>query len=99
MFESPAGFWFPQFGFKLVVLESGQPNGLYHAENQQEAFLLLSGECRLLMVGERSGNEQLRYPVSELAVDASGPRTGTAFPGPSRESAATRRTAWSSSPR
>lgn len=68
MFESPAGFWFPQLGFKLVVLESGQPNGLYHAENQQEAFLLLSGECRLLTVGERCGNEQLRYPVSELAA-------------------------------
>jgi uncharacterized cupin superfamily protein len=33
-------------------LEPGQPNGLYHSENQQEAFLVLSGECRLLVDGE-----------------------------------------------
>lgn len=26
------------------------------------------GPCVILMVGERSGNEQLRYPVSELAA-------------------------------
>ncbi len=32
--------------------EPGQPNGLDHAENQQEAFLVLSGECRLLVEGE-----------------------------------------------
>ncbi|MGH2935702.1 MAG: cupin domain-containing protein, partial [Gaiellaceae bacterium] len=27
-------------------------NGCYHAENQQEAFLVLAGECRLLVEGE-----------------------------------------------
>ena len=43
---------FPQFGVRLHVLEPGEPNGLYHAENQQEAFLVLSGECRLLVEGE-----------------------------------------------
>jgi uncharacterized cupin superfamily protein len=42
---------FPQFGIRLHVLEPGEPNGLYHAENQQEAFLVLSGECRLLVEG------------------------------------------------
>ena len=45
-------FPFPQLGIKLRVLEPGQPNGLYHSENQQEAFLVLSGECRLLVEGE-----------------------------------------------
>jgi uncharacterized cupin superfamily protein len=50
-FES-AEFSFPQVGIKLRVLEPGQPNGLYHSENQQEAFLVLSGECRLLVEGE-----------------------------------------------
>ena len=40
---------FSQLGLKIRVLEPGQPNGLYHAENQQEAFLVLSGECRLLV--------------------------------------------------
>jgi uncharacterized cupin superfamily protein len=43
---------FPQLGIRLHVLEPGEPNGLYHAENQQEAFLVLSGECRLLVEGE-----------------------------------------------
>ncbi|MDQ3381882.1 MAG: cupin domain-containing protein [Actinomycetota bacterium] len=44
-------FEFPQFGIRLHVLEPGEPNGLYHSENQQEAFLVLSGECRLLVEG------------------------------------------------
>ena len=45
-------FAFPQVGIKLRVLEPGQPNGLYHSENQQEAFLVVSGECRLIVEGE-----------------------------------------------
>jgi len=45
-------FPFPQVGVKIRVLEPGQPNGLYHSENQQEAFLVLAGECRLLVEGE-----------------------------------------------
>ena len=50
-FESPYAE-FPQFGIRLHVLEPGEANGLYHAENQQEAFLVLSGECTLLVEGE-----------------------------------------------
>jgi uncharacterized cupin superfamily protein len=45
-------FGFQQLGIKIRVLEPGQPNGLYHSENQQEVFLVLSGECRLLVEGE-----------------------------------------------
>ena len=101
VFES-GDAWFPQLGINLSVLEPGQPNCLYHSESQQEAFLVLSGECRLLvegeerplepwdffhcpagtehvfvgagdkpcvilMVGARSEDEQLLYPLSELA--------------------------------
>ena len=36
---------FPQLGVRLHVLEPGEPNGLYHSESEQEAFLVLSGEC------------------------------------------------------
>jgi hypothetical protein len=43
---------FPQLGIKIRVLEPGQPNGIYHSENQQEDFLVLSGECRLLVESE-----------------------------------------------
>jgi uncharacterized cupin superfamily protein len=94
---------FPQLGINLSVLEPGKPNCLYHSESQQEAFLVLSGECRLLidgeerllrpwdfchcpagtehvfvgagegpcvvlMAGARTEDEQLLYPVSELAA-------------------------------
>ena len=50
-FESQ-GFWFRQLGIRLHVLEPGEPNGLYHFESEQEAFLVLVGECRLLVEGE-----------------------------------------------
>ena len=43
---------FPQLGINIAVLEPGEPNCLYHSENQQEAFLVLSGECKLLVDGE-----------------------------------------------
>jgi uncharacterized cupin superfamily protein len=43
---------FPQLGFQLHLLEPGKPSGLYHAESQQEDFLVLSGECLLLVDGE-----------------------------------------------
>ena len=45
-------FFFPQLGFNISVLEPGEPNCLYHSESQQEAFLVLSGECKLLVDGE-----------------------------------------------
>jgi uncharacterized cupin superfamily protein len=93
---------FQQFGINIQVLEPGQPNCLYHRETNQEDFLVLSGEClvlvegeerrlrawdfvhcppetdhvfvgagdgpcAILMVGARSEDEELVYPVSELA--------------------------------
>jgi uncharacterized cupin superfamily protein len=101
-FESQE-FPFPQLGINLSVIEPGQSNCLYHSESQQEAFLVLSGECKLLvegeerllepwdfvhcpagvehvfvgagagpcvllMAGERSADERLLYPASELAA-------------------------------
>jgi uncharacterized cupin superfamily protein len=44
--------WFPQLGISLRVLQPGQPNCLYHRESQQEDFLVLVGECLLLVEGE-----------------------------------------------
>jgi len=43
---------FDQLGFTLAVLEPGRPSGLYHAESNQEDFLVLAGECLLLVEGE-----------------------------------------------
>jgi uncharacterized cupin superfamily protein len=43
---------FPQIGFALTVLQPGQPSGMYHAESNQEDFLVLAGECVLIVEGE-----------------------------------------------
>jgi uncharacterized cupin superfamily protein len=43
---------FRDIGLTLAVLEPGKPSGLYHAESNQENFLVLAGECLLLIEGE-----------------------------------------------
>jgi quercetin dioxygenase-like cupin family protein len=42
---------FREFGFNVHVLEPGQSNARYHRENDQEAFLVLAGECILVVEG------------------------------------------------
>jgi uncharacterized cupin superfamily protein len=94
---------FPELGITLRVLLPGEPNCRYHAESTQEDFLVLSGECPLLveeqerslkawdfvhcpgetkhvfvgagdgpcvilMVGARRPDDEIVYPVSELAL-------------------------------
>ena len=94
---------FEELGIKIHVLAPGQPNGMYHGENAQEDFLVLFGECLLLvegeerplkqwdfvhspagtqhifvgagerpcgilMVGRRPEQEQLLYPVADVAL-------------------------------
>jgi uncharacterized cupin superfamily protein len=49
-FEPEQGF--EHYGFGIHVLQPGQPNGVYHAENVQEDFLVLSGECILVVEEE-----------------------------------------------
>jgi uncharacterized cupin superfamily protein len=46
------GSSFPHFGINIRVLQPGQPACHYHRESQQEAFLVLQGECRLLVEGQ-----------------------------------------------
>ncbi|HVD12009.1 MAG TPA: cupin domain-containing protein [Gaiellaceae bacterium] len=43
---------FRQLGINLNVLQPGQPIGLYHRERAQEGFLVLAGECLLLVEGQ-----------------------------------------------
>jgi uncharacterized cupin superfamily protein len=40
---------FSQLGINIAVLRPGQPNAYYHAENVQEDFLVLEGECLLIV--------------------------------------------------
>jgi hypothetical protein len=44
----------PGAGFVLRVLRPGQPTGYYHAESVQEDFLVLIGECTLIIEDEAS---------------------------------------------
>jgi len=53
-FDNEYGDWpieFGQLGINVTVLEPGETS-LYHAESNQEAFLVLAGECRLLVEGQ-----------------------------------------------
>ncbi len=43
---------FAEVGFTLQVVQPGQPSGMYHAESGQEDFIVLAGECLLLVEGE-----------------------------------------------
>jgi uncharacterized cupin superfamily protein len=51
IFEGPNAE-LPEVGIRIAVLPPGEPNGLYHAESTQEGFLVLSGECTLLVEGQ-----------------------------------------------
>jgi uncharacterized cupin superfamily protein len=42
---------FPHFGINISVLEPGERMGMYHRERAQEAFLVLDGECTLIVEG------------------------------------------------
>jgi uncharacterized cupin superfamily protein len=43
---------FPQLGININVLEPGQAMGMYHRERAQEDFLVLAGECVLIVEGQ-----------------------------------------------
>src|SRR4051794_41810906 len=43
---------FEHYGIGIHVLWPGQPNAMYHAESNQESFMVLEGECRLIVEGE-----------------------------------------------
>ena len=94
---------FRQLGFRVAVLGPGEPNGMYHRESVQEDFLVVAGECVLLieeqerrlrqwdfvhcppgtshifvgagegrcvivMVGARTPDSAIVYPVSEVGA-------------------------------
>jgi uncharacterized cupin superfamily protein len=42
---------FTQLGIRVHVLPPGESNGLYHREDKQEDFLVLAGQCVLLVEG------------------------------------------------
>ena len=52
---------FGEFGLNIHVLQPGEPNGMYHGENAQEGFLVLSGEVVLIVEGEERRLRQWDY--------------------------------------
>jgi uncharacterized cupin superfamily protein len=50
-FEGPNAK-FPSIGINIGVLAPGQAACMYHGEDEQEDFLVLQGECTLLIEGE-----------------------------------------------
>jgi uncharacterized cupin superfamily protein len=55
--EAPFG----DFGVHVHVLWPGQPNAIYHAESGQEGFLVLGGECTLIVEEEERRLRQWDY--------------------------------------
>ena len=52
VFEDREAAKFEQLGINIGVLQPGQPGCMYHREEEQEDFLVLAGECLLLIEGE-----------------------------------------------
>jgi len=43
---------FDEVGINIGILRPGEPNCMYHGEEAQEDFLVVSGECLLIIEGE-----------------------------------------------
>jgi uncharacterized cupin superfamily protein len=52
---------FERFGVSVNVLQPGESPGLYHAEDAQEGFLVLAGECVALVEGAEHRMRQWDY--------------------------------------
>ena len=66
---------FPEVGFNVGTVWPGQPLALYHREANQEGFLVVSGECLLIVEGEEHPLRQWDYfhcpaGVSHIVVGA-----------------------------
>lgn len=48
----PEGVLWPDTGVNIQIMEPGQPNCRYHSEPVQEDFLVLHGECIVILDGE-----------------------------------------------
>jgi uncharacterized cupin superfamily protein len=49
---------FPDTGVNVQIMQPGQPNGRYHSEPVQEDFLVLHGECIVILQGEEKPMRQ-----------------------------------------
>jgi uncharacterized cupin superfamily protein len=54
----PDGAPWPDTGVNIQILQPGQPNCRYHSEPVQEDFLVLHGECIVILDGEERALRQ-----------------------------------------
>jgi uncharacterized cupin superfamily protein len=52
---------FDEFGINLTTLQPGQPMAMYHQERYQEGFLVLRGECLVIVEGQEVPLRQWDY--------------------------------------
>jgi uncharacterized cupin superfamily protein len=52
---------FTDLGVHLGVLQPGEPASMYHHEDNQEGFLVLAGECLLIVEGQERTLEAWDY--------------------------------------
>jgi len=52
---------FADVGVRVTVLPPGEPNAIYYSEGVQEGFLVLSGECTLIVEEEERPLQQWDY--------------------------------------
>ena len=88
---------FPHFGINISVLEPGERIGMYHRERAQEAFLVLAGECTLIVEGRGAAAGRMGLLLLR-AGDRAHHRGGRAAVGrgAGRRRARTRRRRWPS---
>ena len=60
-FEGDGDARFRQLGINIGILEPGQPACMYHREDAQEGFLVLYGECVVLVEEEERPMKQWDY--------------------------------------
>ncbi|MDQ6803536.1 MAG: cupin domain-containing protein [Actinomycetota bacterium] len=68
LFE-PDGIRWPDTGVNIQVLQPGQPNCRYHSEPVQEDFLVLHGECIVILDGEERSLRQWDFVHCPPGVD------------------------------
>ena len=57
----PDGVEWPDLGVNVQVMRPGEPNCRYHSEPVQEDFLVLHGECLVILDGEERRLRQWDY--------------------------------------
>jgi uncharacterized cupin superfamily protein len=67
-FEPDDGQW-PDTGVNVQIMQPGQPNCRYHSEPVQEDFLVLHGECIVILEGQERPLRQWDFVHCPAGVD------------------------------